>query len=206
MIDTVSLFAWSSFILAIISYVFGCVAIYTGKAQPSIISRFFWLLLSITNLLSYFNLGAGSGIYLALSGMLGSASVFCLSLRFGYIEFKRADILTIMGACMALLCYLFVPIKLLALTAGLLTHFISGIPTYKRTWHNPYVENLQFWGLFALASACSIAGVILQEKNMVYPLYFFLFDTGMALLILIKRQRVTLLNETSSSSFAIKSS
>lgn len=184
--------ASTGFILAILSYVSGCVAMWAGKSQPSIISRFFWLVLSITNFLSYLSLDAGSGIYLALSGLLGSAAVFFLSLRFGHIEFKRSDILTIAGACVALLCYLFVPIKLITLTAGLLTHFISGIPTYKRTWQNPYTENLPFWLLFALASLCSFAGVILQEKNMIYPLYFFLFDAGMVLLIMIKRQRMAI--------------
>ena len=190
MSNTVFILAWSSFFLAVISYVFGCAAMLRGRAQPSIISRFFWLVLSITNLLSYFDLDAGSGIYLALSGMLGSGAVFFLSLRYGYTEFKRADILTIVGACVALFCYFCIPIKLIALAAGLLTHFISGIPTYKRTWNNPYTENLPFWFLFAMASTCSFVGVFMQEKNMIYPLYFLLFDAGMALLIVVKRQRL----------------
>ena len=190
MSHTVLLLAWVSFILASASYVCGSVAIISGAARPSLISRFFWLILSITNFLSYLSLGAGSGIFLSLAGTLGSGVIFLLSIRNGYIEFKRSDIIAIVGACIALTCYLLIPIKLIALMAGLLTHFISGLPTYKQTWKNPNSENLAFWVLFALASLISLFGVILQNKNLIYPLYFFVFDAGMAVLILFKRKQL----------------
>ncbi|MDR3478770.1 MAG: hypothetical protein P4M14_12165 [Gammaproteobacteria bacterium] len=178
---------WISFFFAMLSYVCGAIGIVRGPAHPSMISRFFWLILSITNLLSYYKMGAGSGIFLALAGTIGSAVIFLLSLRYGYIEFKRSDVVAIVGACIALICYLMIPIKLVALSTGLLTHFISGIPTYKKTWRNPYAENLSFWFLFALASAFSLVAVLLQNKNMLYPVYFLLFDSGMTLLIIMKR-------------------
>lgn len=185
----IALLSWLSFGLAIASYLSGSLAIMKGSAQPSIISRVFWLALSITNTLSYFKLGAGSGIYFALAIVLGSFAIFLLSLRYGYIEFKRSDIFTIMGACAALLCYLFVGDKLISLTAGLMTHFIGGIPTYKKTWTNPYAENLLFWFFFAVSSACSVLAVVLQGSNVIYPLYVLLFDAGMCLLIVLQRQR-----------------
>lgn len=183
----ITLLAVISFILALLSYLFGAVAIVRGPVAPSIISRFFWLLLSITNLFSYLNLGAGSGIYLALSNAIGSAVTFLLALRFGHIEFKKSDILSILGASMALGCYLIFTLKWLALAAGLMTHFISGIPTYKKTWKAPFSEDLAFWALFAVASACSLFGVLLQAENIIYPMYFLLFDAGMAVLIVLRR-------------------
>ncbi len=187
---TVSLMAWASFFLAIASYICGSIAILSGSSQPSVISRFFWLVLSVTNFLSYLSLGAGSGIFLSLANGLGSAIIFILSIKHGYIEFKRADFVAIGGASIALMCYLLINIKLVALVAGLLTHFISGLPTYKRTWQNPHSENLAFWVLFALASFISFTGVLIQHKNMIYPLYFFLFDAAMALLIFCKRKQL----------------
>ncbi len=177
----------ASFLFAIASYVCGVSAVIRRSAHPSIISRFFWLLLSITNLLSYIKIGAGNGIYLAIANSCGSTCIFILSLRYGYIEFKRSDLITIVGACTALLLYLFVPFKIIALSAGLFTHFISGLPTYKRVWNYPSAEDLAFWSLFAIASACSLLSVIMQDKNIVYPLYFLLFDAGMTALILFKR-------------------
>jgi hypothetical protein len=185
---------WVSFILAMLSYICGAIGIIRGPAHPSIISRIFWLTLSITNLLSYYYMGAGSGIFLALAGTIGSGVIFLLSLRYGYIKFKRSDVIAIVGACIALACYILIPIKLVALSTGLLTHFISGIPTYKKTWRNPYAENLSFWFLFALASAFSLVAVILQGKNMIYPVYFLLFDAGMTVLILKQRYSITTLN------------
>ena len=182
--------AWASFILASASYICGAIAIISGAARPSLISRFFWLILSITNLLSYISLGAGIGIFLSLASTIGSGVIFLLSIRNGYLEFKRPDVIAITGSCIALACYLFIQIKLIALMAGLLTHFISGLPTYKQTWKNPYSENLAFWVLFALASLISLVGVLLQNKNLIYPLYFFLFDAGMAALILLKRKQL----------------
>jgi hypothetical protein len=190
MSNTVFILAGLSFFLAAASYLWGSIAILRGPAQPSIISRFFWLTLSITNLLSYISLGAGSGIFLALASTIGSGAIFLLSLRFGYIEFKRSDIIAIVGACIALFCYLAIEMKLIALAAGLLTHFISGIPTYKKTWSNPYSENLPFWVLFAVASGCSFLGVLLQNKNVIYPIYFLLFDAGMSALIVLQRMRL----------------
>jgi hypothetical protein len=189
MIHTIDIFAWTSFVLACASYLCGSFAIIRGPARPSIISRFFWLTLSISNLLSYISLGAGSGIFLALANTLGSAVIFLLSIRFGYLELKRSDFLTIAGACTALGCYVFIKIKLIALAAGLLTHFISGIPTYKKTWSDSSSEDLTFWALFAIASGCSMIGVILQNKSIIYPTYFLFFDAGMTALILIQRYR-----------------
>jgi hypothetical protein len=186
---TINFLAWTSFALACTSYLCGALAIIRGPARPSIISRFFWLALSITNILSYLSLGAGSGIFLALANTLGSTIIFLLSLRFGYLEFKRSDLLTIVGAITALSCYVFIKIKLIALAAGLITHFISGIPTYKKTWRYSSSEDLTFWALFAIASGCSLIGVILQDKSIIYPIYFLLFDTGMTALILIQRHR-----------------
>lgn len=183
----ISVLGWMSFFLAMASYLCGAMAIIRGPAHPSMISRFFWLLLSITNLLSYLKIGAGTGSFLALSNTLGSALIFMLSLRYGYIEFKRSDIIAVIGASAALACYLLLPQKFLALLAGLLTHFISGIPTYRKTWPNPYAEDLLFWLLFALASLLSLIAVILQGMNIVYPLYFLLFDAGMTTLILRQR-------------------
>lgn len=193
MINAIFILGWTSFFLAIASYLCGSFAIVRGPAHPSIISRFFWLALSVTNLLSYINIGAGSGIFLALANTIGSSVIFMLALRFGYIEFKRSDVITILGALIALLCYLFIPMKLIALAAGLLTHFISGIPTYKKTWRNPYAEDLAFWFLFAAASACSLLAVILQNKNIIYPVYFLLFDAGMTILILKQRCRTAVI-------------
>ena len=184
------LLGWISFGLAISSYVCGFSVIVRGSARPSIISRFFWLALSITNFLSYLKMGAGTGIYLALAGTLGSVTIFALSLRYGYIEFKRSDVITIVGACCALLCYVLVSDKLIALSAGLLTHFISGMPTYKNTWRDPYAEGFAFWLLFALASACSLVSVVLEGKSLIFPLYFLLFDAGMTILIVTQRYRM----------------
>ena len=184
----IAILGWTSFFLAMFSYFCGAKAIIRGPAHPSIISRFFWLALSVTNILSYFHIGAGSGMFLAIANTMGSTLIFILSLRFGYIEFKRGDVITIIGACIALLSYLFIPHKMIALAAGLLTHFISGIPTYRKTWPNPYAEDLSFWFLFAAASLCSVIAVILQGKSLVYPLYFLLFDAGMTILIVRQRR------------------
>lgn len=187
--NTLFIMQWLSFFLAMASYLCGSYAIIKGSARPSIITRFFWLLLSVTNLLSYIQIGAGSGVFLALAATLGSCMIFLLSLRFGHIEFKHSDIVAILGACVALFCYLFIPIKLVTLSAGLITHFISGTPTYTKTWRDPYSEDLSFWFLFAVASALSLIGVIIQDKSVIYPLYFLLFDAGMTLLILKQRYR-----------------
>ena len=78
MSNTIFILAWTSFFIAFASYLCGSIAIIRGPAHPSIISRFFWLLLSITNLLSYLSLGAGSGIFLALAGYDGISDYFLL--------------------------------------------------------------------------------------------------------------------------------
>lgn len=184
---SISTLGWVSFILAILSYGFGAFAIVNGPARPSVISRFFWLVLSITNILSYLKIGAGSGIFLALANSIGSATIFLLSLRFGFLELKKTDWLAIIGSSMALFCYIFLKFKLIALAAGLLTHFISGLPTFKKTWRHPESEDLAFWALFAIASLFSLIGVLYQHKSFIYPAYFLLFDAGMTLLILLRR-------------------
>jgi hypothetical protein len=204
MSSTVYSLACTSFFLALLSYFWACVSMYKGTTEPSIISRFFWFILSISNFLSYYSLDSGTGIFLALSGMIGAGVMFGLTLKYGYIEFKRSDLLTCAGACIAFICYLCVPIKIIALLSGLLTHLISGVPTYRRINSNPYAENLTSWLIFSIASTCSFLAVIFEGKNMIFPLYFLLFDSGVALLIFLKHRHAKSASTESLISFVFK--
>ncbi|MDF1757500.1 MAG: hypothetical protein P1U74_04300 [Legionellaceae bacterium] len=205
MTSTISLLASTSFFLALLSYAWSCVAMHNGSIKPSIISRFFWFVLSISNFLSYYSLDSGSGIYLALSGMIGAGVMSVLTIKHGHIEYKASDKIACAGACIAFLCYMFVPIKSVALISGLLTHLISGIPTYRRITETSKAENFTSWAIFAVASCCSLISVILEGKNVIFPLYFFIFDTAVTILIVLKHKPIKISYITGILSFVLKS-
>lgn len=74
---------------------------------------------------------------------------------------------------------------LVNLGIGLLAHFIGAQPTYKRVWHDGSSESAAFWSLFFIASIFSvIASIGSPIQDIMFPIYFMLFDGSMTVLAL----------------------
>ena len=103
----------------------------------------------------------------------------------GSLEWICLGLLVISGGL-----WLVIDAPLINLSIGLLAHLIGALPTYKRVWEDGSSESTAFWSLFFIASIFSV--VVSQGEpvqNMLFPIYFVLFDGSMTILSL-RRQKV----------------
>jgi hypothetical protein len=76
---------------------------------------------------------------------------------------------------------------LVNLCIGLFAHFIGALPTYKRAWKDGGTESATFWSLFFAASMLSILASYGDPiEDIIFPIYFSLFDGSMTFLSLRK--------------------
>jgi cation transport ATPase len=106
---------------------------------------------------------------------------------FGRLEYVCLGLLVVSG-----LVWILFYAPLVNLAIGLVAYFIGALPTYKRVWRNGSSESVAFWSLFCIASFLSIVdanGASIQD--LLFPIYFTLFDGSMTVLSLRKSTNPT---------------
>lgn len=164
----------------------GAKSIIQGKYYPSIYSRVIWLLLAINAFASIVALKNSPGVFLLAGlGLLGNLLIFVLSLKKSKKVFGVTELISSVLLLLSLGIWVFTNLPLLNLTISLIAYFIGAIPTYRKVLKNPNDEDLLFWLFFALASLLTLVGTDKAHISAyLYPLYFAVFDGGMALLCL----------------------
>lgn len=171
-------------LFVIASYAIGSRSIFKNKYKPSIYSRVIWLLLAINNLASVVLLKNNfSVLILAGLGLLGNLMILLLSVKKSQKTFGRTEIISTALLSLSLLIWIFTRLPILNLTIGLITHFIGGVPTYKKVINNPRDEDILFWFFFFMASLLAFLNIDRTNfSSYLYPLYFVLFDGLMTIL------------------------
>ena len=84
-------------------------------------------------------------------------------------------------------------IPLLAIICAIIADFAFGIPTIIKTYKNPKSEIYLAW------LACSISGLLslfaintFKITEFLYPLYLFMFDTTVLMIVLLSKKKVVL--------------
>lgn len=171
------------------SYIIGAVQILRNSYKPNVFSRIVWLLLAVNSyaaiLVSH---SSSSSKLLSLIFLVGNTTICLLSFwkgtrTFGVLEYVCLGLLALSG-----LVWLVFNAPLVNLAIGLAAHFIGALPTYKRVWRNGSSESAAFWSLFCVASLLSIFDAGNSSiKDILFPIYFTLFDGSMTVLSLRRR-------------------
>lgn len=192
-------FTWYILILlfGIASYAVGLRQMWQGVYSPSTFSRVVWLLLAINSFAGVVVSG-GTTASVLLAGILlaGNAAICILSFWKGSREFGRLELFCLGMLAVSGIVWIVFDAPLLNLGIGLFAHLIGALPTYKRVLRDPGAESTAFWSLFFVASVFSIAasyGKPLGE--IVFPIYFALFDGSLFLLSLRKHARAAKLEK-----------
>lgn len=161
-----------------------------GSYKPSTFSRIVWLLLGINGFVGVLlSSTSTAAVLLAGISLLGSAAMCVLSFwkgvrTIGTLEYVCIALLVVSG-----LIWVFFNAPLINLSISLFAHFIGAVPTYKKVWLEPKSESWGFWSLFFFASVLSIfASPGSSIKDVVFPIYFTLFDGSIFFLSLRKRK------------------
>jgi len=171
------------------SYITGAIQILRDRYKPSVFSRIVWLLLAINSYAAVLVSHSGtSSIVLSFIFLLGNTLICLLSFWKGSRNFGRLEFVCLILLAISGFVWIAFSVPLINLGIGLAAHFIGALPTYKRVWENGSSESAAFWSLFCIASLLSIfAANGASIKDLLFPIYFTLFDGSMTVLALRKQ-------------------
>lgn len=171
----------------------GVVQILRNRYKPNVFSRIVWLLLAINSYAAILiSRSSASSRLLSLIFLFGNLTICLLSFWKGTYTFGRLEFVCLVLLGLSGILWLTFDVPLINLGIGLLAHFIGALPTYKRAWRDGSSESAAFWSLFCIASVFSIfdAGTS-SIKDILFPIYFTLFDGSMTILALRKPPRIS---------------
>jgi hypothetical protein len=184
-----------SFLVAISSILtIGCIIPYLvdivrGKTKPRIVTWFTWSLLSAITSAAAFSDGQYPAAILTAFGSLATLLVVLLGWKHGDRKFERLDIVCQVGALIGLALWFLFDSPALAVIATTTIDLIGAIPTVYHSWKRPYEET---WITFFISG---IAGLLTlfaagnwQVTSVLAPAYYFLFNTTLAAIIILRQK------------------
>jgi hypothetical protein len=136
-------------------------AVTTGKAQPHIISWFFWGLTALIAFGVQLSQGVGSAAFVTLALGIGPVIVFALAIVKGLhrVKFSLVDkycaVLTVLGLAL----WLFTKNPLAALWMSIAVDFVSSVPTIVKSYHRPYTERAFSYFLSMVSMVLTLASL-----------------------------------------------
>jgi len=175
-------------IVAFLPYIFDVIK---KKTRPHI---FTWLISSITQGTATVGIWYGKGGIGAIALTIGTffvILVFFLSLRNGKKDIARIDIafLTIALGSILIWWLLDLPTLSIFLVTGI--RIIGYIPTFRKSYKNPWIETVFAWGAWAIGDILII--LALEQYNLLTLLFVSMLtmvNGGMFVLLLVRRKKV----------------
>lgn len=174
--------------LTLISPLFYARAILKGEARPHRTTCFVLLLitaLSTSSLVAEQNTVA---VWLAATSTLQSVAIFILSIKYGMGGWEKLDLLCLLIALIGIVAWQTTQNPLLGLYFSILADFTGMIPSIVKTYRFPETEIATYFALDSTAGVLSLLAVVsLTLADISYPIYIFLVNGLMALLVLFPR-------------------
>lgn len=170
-------------IFTALAYSIGLISIFRGEYKPSVYSRLIWLLLAINGLAGVITLKNDAGtVAFTIIQTLGSLLIFLAAFRFSILKFGKIEAISTGLLLLSGAVWAFGDVPAVNVAVGLIAHFIGALPTFARVYKNAKSENVLFWLFCAIATSLAFATAGKANfQDYMYPLYFALFNIGMAL-------------------------
>ena len=162
----ISLFATA---LVVYGYIPYFKDIFLGKTKPHLYT---WLVWTITFGTATMALWRGGGSYGAIgmvTGMLLVFSIFVLSFKYGTKNITRSDKIVLIAALLAIFVWWQLNSPLLAVLMVSVIDGLGYIPTFRKSFEEPWSETLSYWFIMALADILII--ISLAEYNFLTVAY-----------------------------------
>jgi len=161
------------------------------KTRPH---SFTWLIWAITQGTATAALWYGKGGFGAIGLALGTCAstlILLLSLRYGEKNITRSDIIFFTIAILAILIWWLMHNPLLSLILVCFIDLIAFIPTFRKSYNNPWTETILAWEAGAISNIFAI--LALNQYNVLTLTYIVvIFSSNIAFItfLLIRRRKI----------------
>ena len=164
-----------------------------GKTKPHIFSWFLWFLASFIAFGLQWSKGAGAGSYANFAMGLICLVLFVLSFKNGTKNIRKADIVSLVLAIVAIFLWLVVDQPVWSIILIVIIDIFSFTPTFIKSWDKPYEETLITWFLTIIRQILILLSI--AEINFVtvfFPSYALVVNIAFFILLITRRRKVPL--------------
>ncbi len=157
-------------IISLSAYIPYIVSILRKETKPNRASWIIWAIVSTIIALSYREAGASYAFLAPVGYVIGSTTVFILSIRYGVGGWTPFDRKCLIGAAISLVVWQIFDSPMSALLINLFINLLGTLPTARKAWYQPETEDKVFWSLVFLGSIVNLFAVENWTFSMaVYP-------------------------------------
>lgn len=190
MSDLKTIFGILAVILTFIGYIPYLVSLIKGKTKPHIYSWFIWSLDAFIIFFLQITHGAGSGALVTLAVAILCSTVFILTLKQkNKSPITKTDTIFLVIAFVALIIWLLAKQPLISAILITLVDLFGFIPTIRKSWKNPYSENLAFYAITTFRFVLTI--IAIQHYSLITTLnpgVWLLGNALFTLMLIMKRK------------------
>ncbi len=166
-------------------------SIIAWETKLHIYTKIIWFILTWIWFIIQFQAWGGPGAWvLGATALTQLVSIF-LGLKYGISSITRFDTTLLVLALFCIPVYLGIDDKIYALVLVICIDFLWYIPTYRKTYENPYTENLLVW--YISNSKYFIAMLALVEYSfytIAYPAFLFLANMVLIFIMVFRRKQI----------------
>jgi hypothetical protein len=166
--------------------------LFARKTQPHLYT---WLIWAITASIATAGVIVGGGNLGAIPMVIGTALVVfvcLLSFKYGSKNITKSDTLTLIAALIAVLVWVQLDNPLLAVVLATVIDGFGYIPTYRKSYQEPWSETTFFW--IAMSANSFLAIAALENYSLLTSLYLFVLGVanfGLFVLLIHRRKSIT---------------
>ncbi len=162
-----------------------------GRTQPHAYTWLIWILTQGTAVAGILHGGGGWGALGLAFGLILVGVVFLLSFKYGTKNITKGDMMVLAAALLAIVAWWQLDQPLLAVVMVSAIDALGYIPTFRKSYSEPWSETVSSWGVFAAGNAVSLFG--LASYNLLTMSYLATILVANALLtafLLVRRRSV----------------
>lgn len=178
-----------SVILTFAAYIPYLWSIWKRITTPHLFSWIIWGLSNGIVFLGQYQAGAGAGSWVAGVTCLLSVGMIALSIPFGEKDIRRSDWVALGGAGLAILLWVLTSNPLWAVILATMVDLLGFYPTIRKSFNNPYSEDLSAWSITAFRSSLSFFALeAYSATTMIFPVAMFIANGSMAAMLVWRRK------------------
>lgn len=177
-------------VLAAVSTFPYLVDIVRRKTKPNIVSWLTWTILTTISGSAALAAHEPRAAILLFGSSLCTAAVVVLGVRFGIAKFSLFDIFCQIGAGVGLACWLIFNSPTIGIVVPVIIDFVGMMPTLRHSYIKPDEETWQTFLIGIVAPILTIVSLTsFNINNLSYPLYLFLANTTIVLVVITQRKK-----------------
>ncbi|MBI5470188.1 hypothetical protein HY968_02600 [Candidatus Kaiserbacteria bacterium] len=165
-------------------------SIFHRETKPHLYTHLVWAIVAFVVFAGQFVSGAGPGswaIGISAFFLLGTVT---LSVKFGTTDITRSDTFALCAALFTIVPWILTNNPLWSVVLATLIDAWAILPTFRKTWNDPYSESLSSWVIAEGKLACAFAALSTYSlTTWFYPVEAFSMNAALITLMFIRRRK-----------------